>query len=1030
MKALAALLKPDYAERMKIQRCPWLESDEMEFGDVYKPVEIAKKTGLPYETGTTFVYDYQNVFTEDEGYGEGGGKRPKRTRKKVILQGSPGMGKSTMVSKMVYDWATDVWTTFTVVFLISLKLVRPGQAIENIIVDEDVNPVLYDEEYDPELIRSILKIHGEKCLLIFDGLDELRHNDNDEVIKIIQDKKYRSCNILLTSRPHTVDPYMKKFFTQATLRGFNEEVAKSHIKDMLREKEKVHAVFEFAQENQRIGFYEMWQNPMLLLFICILVNDDNLDLTNKYLTLDEIYENLHLCLYKRYTTRKGIVFDVDQWNQIMIKLGKMARRGLERGELLYKISDIENEVGKEAFNFGIIVGYRDRRIIRDLSADLWVCFLHRSIQEFLAAKYIHNELNASDRRPEDLWPEVWCQYKITLIPLLFVFLVEMVKENSPALQKLLTSCVNIFNNKFVSFFGNLIGRRVMEFLSKAIAVCHSIEHLQFQGGILQDDENLIPQLVSLMGPVFVSITFLDCRFVKGTVGSIEPFTRDKGITFVCEQSTIPADSLSFLIARCRCVQKLHVGAYHISGSEDEKEVKLYYEALVNLFSRPLPTLKNVTLEAQKGDVYQNSSKHSSIIKNFMNGCSFTGNIPDIEILDLRFDSMPTNLKRIILGATTEEPARTNLKVLNICCLMSNHLPMHCDFFSRLFFKPFPNLQMLIWNDRTQDEIDDKCKNDRMLIERYKEDQESMMAEFAAENDVYMTRLPQHSVKGYFPKIERVDFSVNIYMPRRATEILMEALDGSTTLTGFKLNTILLPQFMVILQGDGLPNLEVLEIRHVFTTDPGPVPQEQQKYVCLLPKLREFDLKWLVGKEQLHSNLLKQLMISLRGSIFLTRLNISGQDVGGCFRFLLHKEGLPGLLEFKADRCNLNQTDLLWIGVAAQAGKLKKVRFLSLAYNPDIVQCVKHLCKDWESLQEISLAGVLMNADDVYHLMKACRVRMPQLQVIYCDSYCRSYWAEHQEEKARKMLRVEYVSEHAKQLSDMFLMLKAQYQQMQ
>ena len=486
LTALAELIKPDFSERMKIQRSPWLEADVMEFENVYKPLKIARKMGLPYETGTDIVYDYKELFTEDEGHGEGGGKRPKRTRKKVILQGSPGMGKTTMVSKMVYDWATDVWKAFTVVFLISLKLVRPGEPIENIIVDEDINPVLYDEDYDPEMIRSILKKHGEKCLLIFEGLDELRHND--EIIQIIQDKKYRSCHILVTSRPHAVGLSLLHFFTLGTMAGFTEKEAKNHIMDMLREKEKVQAVFEFANDNQRIGFYEMWECPMLLLFICILVNDGNLDLTNKHLTLNEIYDSLHLCLYRRYTARRKIEFDMDQCNKTMIKLGKMARRGLERGELLYKISDIEKEVGKEAFHFGIIVGYKDRRIINDLSADYWVCFLHRSIQEFLAAKYIHSELNSSDRRPEDLWPEVWDYPTIASVQLLFVFLVEMTEENSPAMQKLLTSCKNIFNRNNLKIVGNLIGRRMMEFLSKALSMCHSIENLEIQGGKLQDDQ--------------------------------------------------------------------------------------------------------------------------------------------------------------------------------------------------------------------------------------------------------------------------------------------------------------------------------------------------------------------------------------------------------------------------------------------------------------------------------------------------------------------------------------------------------------
>ncbi len=1006
---MAELIKPDIAEKTKIQRSPWLEADVMEFENVYKPLKISRQMGLPTDNGTDIVYDYKELFSE-EGPGEREGKRPKRTRKKVFIRGGPGMGKSTMVSKMVYDWATDAWKTFILVIFISLKLVRPGEPIENIIVDEDINPVLYAEDYDPAMIRSILINHGEKCLIIFDGLDELRHND--EIIQIVQDKKYRSCNILLTTRPHSEGLYLNHFFTLGTISGFTEEEALNHIKDMLKDKEKANMVFQFTKENQSVGFYEMWQCPMLLLFICILVNDGDLDLTNKHLTMDEIYERLHLCLYKKYTIRRNIDFDGNQWNQTMIKLGKMARRGLERGELLYKTSDIEKEVGKEAFHFGIIVGYKDRRIIRDLSADFWVCFLHRSIQEFLAAKFMHNELNCSDRIPEDLWPEVWDSSTINLMPLLFVFIVEMAKENSLAMEKLLTSWKKICNTTLVCFYGTLIGRRVMQFIIKALSTCNSVKFLQFSSTRLQDD-HLIPQLVHVMGPMFEGLNFVKCIFVKGIMGSIEPFTRDKAIKFVCDQSSIPANSLSFLIAECRCITGLHIGAYHISGSNDRDEVNFYFDSLISLFSRRLPSLKCLYFEAEKNNTSPFVPLHNSVIQGLMKGHNFTGNMPDLQLLYLMYDGMPFSLMQIILE-TIKGRTRAILNTLNISSVITNNNVEHCLFITSLFRGPFPNLQFFTWNDASQEDVEDNRKEKEEMVKTYHEE---MMAKFYENEPLFNMMLPQHSLKGYLPNVVQVDLSLNRYMPRRATEILMEALDGSRTLRDFKLNTILLPQFMTILQGNGLPNLEKFEIRHWFTTDQGPVPQERQEHVCLLPKLREFDLKWLVGKEQLHPNLLKQLMISVRGSMFLVRIDISGQNIGGNMRFLLHKDGLPALEEFKADSCNLNQADLVWIGVGAQAGKLNKVKRLSLSHNPLIVTHLKHLCKNWESLQEINLAGVLMDSDDVYHLMKACRERMPHLQVVNCDSYCKSYWEEHKEEKARKMLRVEYVSEYVKQLAD-------------
>ena len=59
-----------------------------------------------------------------------------------------------------------------------------------------------------------------------------------------------------------------------------------------------------------------------------------------------------------------------------------------------KRKDILKEVGEEAFDYGLIIGHEDAHLlIRDETADIFVTFSHRSIQEFLGAFCLIQLLN-------------------------------------------------------------------------------------------------------------------------------------------------------------------------------------------------------------------------------------------------------------------------------------------------------------------------------------------------------------------------------------------------------------------------------------------------------------------------------------------------------------------------------------------------------------------------------------------------------------------------------------------------------------
>ena len=144
--------------------------------------------------------------------------------------------------------------------------------------------------------------------------------------------------------------------------------------------------------------YPPWyQCPILLSFLCILVREDDINLNKNAVTLGEIYTRLFRCLYKKFTLRKGIEFQTVEFTHILQLLGKIAFKTLTSGSTPERIDLIE-ELGGDAFNYGIIVGHEDTELTVD--GKISITFLEKGMQDFLGAFYFINMLDSGESLEE------------------------------------------------------------------------------------------------------------------------------------------------------------------------------------------------------------------------------------------------------------------------------------------------------------------------------------------------------------------------------------------------------------------------------------------------------------------------------------------------------------------------------------------------------------------------------------------------------------------------------------------------------
>ena len=372
---------------------PWCEDFQFQLSDIYTRLHMVSREKNARATVEQRVVEMTEIFKPHDEC-----KKPR----KVLIEGKPGMGKTTYCNKVAYDWAIniknegDCFPEFEMVLLLKCRDVEIESDLWGAI-DDQLLPVEIQRK-EREKFFEYIRQNQSKVLLILDGLDELPSSKLPGFTDVIQGKMLPLCHLVVTARHEAGIPMRKVCDTLLEIEGFTYQDTKEFIHKYFAGKEDLAEKLLNKIQNEK-GLKGMTANPLNTALLCLLCEDFQGSLPE---SRTQLYLEIVQCVLIRYRTKKGLPVEnedlIEIYKDQLKLLGLIALNGLYEDNMYFEDKKLSNK-GDDLPEFGFLSaqpGSSKRRPCKCYG------FTHKSFQEFFAAHYLCCQLVSKETSPEIL----------------------------------------------------------------------------------------------------------------------------------------------------------------------------------------------------------------------------------------------------------------------------------------------------------------------------------------------------------------------------------------------------------------------------------------------------------------------------------------------------------------------------------------------------------------------------------------------------------------------------------------------------
>ena len=420
-----ALIRRDYKGTV-LCPFPWCEEElQFELSKIFTRLTIvrrkkerAKLTKDPVKM-TEVLRPYKKCECECEC------KCEREKPRVVLIEGVPGIGKTTYCQKLAYDWSVgDIPTesSFPKVDMLlrlmcrDMKTANIEDAIEDQLLPRDVN------EKDKENCFHFIRHYQSRILLVLDGVDELPKNLFKEFLPLIKGRVFPFTYLIITAR-HEVGIRVRLHGDALfEIVGYTKEDADSYIKKYFSCHDKSRLAGKLIRAIDKDSqLRELTANALNTALLCLVFEDTGGRLPHNKTVL---YRELVDCVLRRYCSKKEILLPLDKspidiYMDQLNQLGKLALEALLKDQLAFTPGELESQ-STEFLQLGFLSREASVSKIRPKPT---YAFIHKTFQEFFAAFHLSLELETADRdqtalltqlSPVDKYWQVW-KFLITMV---------------------------------------------------------------------------------------------------------------------------------------------------------------------------------------------------------------------------------------------------------------------------------------------------------------------------------------------------------------------------------------------------------------------------------------------------------------------------------------------------------------------------------------------------------------------------------------------------------------------------------------
>ena len=447
---------------------PWLEKFRLSLDNNFTRLKVVRRK-KERGTKTNETLTVNDIFKAHEECAH------PRT---VLIEGKPGIGKTTFCNKLAYDWATkkqgeenpsgSLFPNFQLVLLLKCReiesyLCREGQLLprsKKEQLEEVFKSVLWNAIDDQLLPQDVTKEDKEEffkfirhnqpdILLVLDGLDELPTNMLPTFKEVIQGRILQKCRIVATARQEVGMELRECCDSLLEIEGFTKDDAREFIVKYFKEDAHLAEKLLIKLELDK-NLRELTESLLNSVLLCLLCEDfDGIfpeSATQLYLEMIE-------CVLRRYTKKKGLALpkakgeDLTKVYETQLKqLGSIALKGLLQNNMSFVESEFEN-CAVELPEFGFLSVECGRSKLRP---SLNYCFLHKTFQELFAAFYLCGQVLNNEICPENIITDT--RYFRELHQVLLFTCGLLASQSQEKVKPLIASIADQVNNSDLLFF--------------------------------------------------------------------------------------------------------------------------------------------------------------------------------------------------------------------------------------------------------------------------------------------------------------------------------------------------------------------------------------------------------------------------------------------------------------------------------------------------------------------------------------------------------------------------------------------------